>query len=67
MKPIFVFMVGFVGLLMVLKRENFTGNVFTNSILFLGGLSLVLLYYFGLGNVFPYVFLLALFILFYLI
>jgi hypothetical protein len=64
MKPIFVFMVGFVGLLMVLKRENFTGNVFTNSILFLGGLSLVLLYYFGLGNVFPYVFLLALFILF---
>ncbi len=64
MKPVFVFIVGFAGLLMVLKRENFNGTVFTNIALLLGVLSLVLLYYFGLGNVFPYIFLLALFLLF---
>lgn len=64
MKPVFVFIVGFAGLLIGLKRENFTGNVFTNSILLLGGLSLVLLYYFSLGNIFPYIFLLSLFLLF---
>ncbi len=64
MKPVFVFIVGFAGLIMVLKKENFTGNVFTNSILLLGGLSFVLLYYFSLGNIFPYIFLLSLFLLF---
>ncbi len=64
MKPVFIFSVGFAGLLMVLKRENFNGTVFTNIALLLGGLSFVLLYYFGLGNIFPFIFLFALFLLF---
>jgi tetratricopeptide (TPR) repeat protein len=64
MKPVFVFIVGFAGLLMVLKRESFTGNSIANGLVLLGLLWLVLQYYFGWGNVFPYIFLLALFLLF---
>lgn len=64
MKPVFVFIVGFAGLFMVLKRENFNGTVFTNIVLLLGGLWFVLLYHFALGNVFSYFFMLALFLLF---
>lgn len=64
MKPVFVFIVGFAGLFMVLKRENFNGTVFTNIVLLLGVLSFVLLYHFALGNVFSYFFMLALFLLF---
>ncbi len=64
MKPAFVFIVGLVGLLMVLKRENHTETIFVNGLVLLGLLWLVLQYFFGLGNIFPYIFLLALFLLF---
>lgn len=64
MKPVFVFIVGFAGLFMVLKRENFNDTVFTSIVLLLVVLSFVLLYHFALGNVFSYFFMLALFLLF---
>jgi hypothetical protein len=64
MKPVFVFIVGFAGLLMVIKRENFTGNIIANGLPLFGLLWLAMQYYFGLGNIFPYIFLLALFLLF---
>ncbi len=64
MKPVFVFIVGFTGLLMVLKRENFTGNSIANVLTLLGVFWLDLKCYFGLGNIFPYIFILALFLLY---
>ena len=64
MKPVFVFIVGFTGLLMVLKRENFTGNSIANVLTLLGVFWLGLKCYFGLGNIFPYIFILALFLLY---
>lgn len=64
MKPIFIFIVGLTGLLLVLKREDFTRTAIENLLLLLGGLWLVLQYYLGLGNVFSNIFTLALFLLF---